>query len=386
MKAVSTLRKQRSSRRGAVGPFAAVMLAMLLGMTALALDSGYLYNVKSDLQNCADASALAAAITLFDVDGIAPNTAYQSALNLAARNLGVSTGVAAGMMDFDIGHYDDPFDHSEAFVPVVSQESNAVRVVLHRTEARGHAVGLFFARIFGKDTSDVSAMAVAGRAYVDKAPLVPIALRAPGFGPVDPDVEEHNPGKDGPSYPANDESFEIGEKVTVFTFGKGPRPMVHLTLDLPEFNGVNGTNDILAGTYEVIEGRYPEIIIGIGDQYYVENLGTGNQNFGVKLLTRMNDGNESNDTVVIPIVQELPDSRDTKGRLAGKVEIVGLVGVHLYAVEEVTVPNEWTPNNPDDTLTIEILTGHVVPVSTHGSISSQKDGYSNSVFTPILFR
>ena len=30
--------------------------------------------------------------------------------------------------------------------------------------------------------------------------------------------------------------------------------------------------------------------------------------------------------------------------------------------------------------------GHVVSVAVHGSIRSEKDGYSNSVFTPILFR
>ena len=49
------------ARRGAVAPLAALLLAFLVGMLAFALDVGYMAVVKGELQNAADAAALAGA-------------------------------------------------------------------------------------------------------------------------------------------------------------------------------------------------------------------------------------------------------------------------------------------------------------------------------------
>ena len=51
-------------RRGAVGAFALVSMVALLGMMALAVDTGRLYVARAQLQTAADAAALAGAMEL----------------------------------------------------------------------------------------------------------------------------------------------------------------------------------------------------------------------------------------------------------------------------------------------------------------------------------
>ena len=203
--------KVHRKQRGAVLAWTTVTLTTLFGMAALSIDMGYLYTVKADLQNAADAAALAATITMFDVDGLNEEAAKTTALRVAARNLDVPPQVADDMMDFTIGRFDDPFNHDQDFIPVADDESNAVRIVLHRTAERGQPVRLFFAAAIGRHQADVSAFAIAGKTPLESAPVVPIGLRAPDFGPVDPDVFDNNPGKDGPSYPLNGKGFDFGE-------------------------------------------------------------------------------------------------------------------------------------------------------------------------------
>jgi Flp pilus assembly protein TadG len=59
--------KMRNStgQRGVVLPLVALLMVVLLGFAAFAVDMGYLYVVKNELQNAADAAALAGASVLF---------------------------------------------------------------------------------------------------------------------------------------------------------------------------------------------------------------------------------------------------------------------------------------------------------------------------------
>ncbi|MDG2112443.1 MAG: TadG family pilus assembly protein, partial [Actinomycetota bacterium] len=111
--------------------------------------------------------------------------------------------------------------------------SNAVSVTAGRTSGRGNAVELIFGPVLGRETSDVERAAVATVVPASGGDIVPVSLRSPGFGPVDPDIIEHSPGKDGPSKPNNGAEFVPGEEVILFTFGKGKQSPVHLVLDLP---------------------------------------------------------------------------------------------------------------------------------------------------------
>ena len=78
------------SNRGAVAVIAAIMLIVLVGFTALAIDVGHLYLVRGELKNAADAGALAGAharnLLDYDSDGkiiIKPSANVEA--QLAAR-------------------------------------------------------------------------------------------------------------------------------------------------------------------------------------------------------------------------------------------------------------------------------------------------------------
>ena len=151
---------------------------------------------------------------------------------------------------------------------------------------------------------------------------------------------------------------------------------IHLTLDLLQFKGVAQTNAMLSG-------RREPILVSIGDRVPIWNNGTGNGNFGVKLLERMNDGNEENDTVVVTILDVLSNSRDNTGVLDGDVEIIDFAAVHLDEVAELTFQD---PDDPDATVTVDAIVGTIVPVLVHGVATAESEEIGNSVYMAMLLR
>ena len=57
--------KHRTNERGATAVMVALVMLPLIAITALAIDIGHLYVVRNELQNAADAGALAAAQSLY---------------------------------------------------------------------------------------------------------------------------------------------------------------------------------------------------------------------------------------------------------------------------------------------------------------------------------
>ena len=76
----------QTRRRGAIVPLFALLLIPLLAMLAFSIDAGYMVLVKTDLQNAADAAALAGAEKMQDpyVQYNMPSQLKQSAILLAA--------------------------------------------------------------------------------------------------------------------------------------------------------------------------------------------------------------------------------------------------------------------------------------------------------------
>lgn len=146
----------RHSRRAVAAIFSLVILVVLLGFTALTVDIGHIYNVRAELQNAADAAALAA-IQLLPNEAEALATARKYA-NMNHAQYGDVVGkadVLLGRWDWDLGTF------AVGGTPV-----NAVHVYTHRSKKNGNPVDLFFAPIFGKQATEVSASATAalGRA------------------------------------------------------------------------------------------------------------------------------------------------------------------------------------------------------------------------------
>ena len=159
--------KRRCDERGIGIYLVAVLLVVLLGVGALALDLGVLYVARSEAQRTADASALAAAKKFIEsgftsglvTQDIAEALARQEAIIVGAQN--TIAGQTAQILDADV-----TFNFTE-------QKNPRVTVLVQRLTARSNAVPTSFAQIFGVDEVDVSAAATA-EAFNPSGGAVPI--------------------------------------------------------------------------------------------------------------------------------------------------------------------------------------------------------------------
>ena len=178
--------KNLKNQRGVAAVIVGIMLLMFLGFAALAIDFGHLYVVRNELQNAADAGALAAARFLYLEDGTLINEgANQIGFDAASENKSEKIAVDVswtadnnnegdvqrGHWRFSAGDNTCPkgFTPNEATSLADLQRSteeldadcsfiNAVRVITRR---QATPAASFFARIFGHENFTLSAAAVA---------------------------------------------------------------------------------------------------------------------------------------------------------------------------------------------------------------------------------
>jgi hypothetical protein len=195
----------RSSERGATAIIVAIVLAVLCGFAALSLDVGHLFSVRGELQNGADAAAMAGAKRLngtnqhFELPGaradamnyarnhptdqykVEPTTIELGAWLPPARACSEVGGAQSGVTASD-GH---KFCAISGTTEADATNINAVRVVTRRQgtagEAGGGAVPLAFGTFVGKnDPQEVAAEAIAitGGPCNNRCPELPIVIRA----------------------------------------------------------------------------------------------------------------------------------------------------------------------------------------------------------------
>lgn len=161
-------RLKRLNDKGVTLVFIALMIVLLVAFVSLAVDIGYMYVAKGQLQNAADSAALAGAAKLPE-DPISPNTAVRSeAKKFAEKNIVVpnitqvqiasnNTNSLTNDNDITIGRWDRNNGYREGVTPF-----NAVKARARRsTGSPGGPVNLFFARVMGQETMGTSATAVA---------------------------------------------------------------------------------------------------------------------------------------------------------------------------------------------------------------------------------
>lgn len=138
----------KRSRKGIILVYAAFLMVVVLGFAALAIDIGYIALTKDQLQNAADASALAGAMRMKD----GPATVRSAAIDIASRNyLGQKT-VSITDSDVELGMYDittRTFTANET-------AANSVRVTTRAVDKP-----LFFAPVIGHRTFTKQAQAIA---------------------------------------------------------------------------------------------------------------------------------------------------------------------------------------------------------------------------------
>jgi len=145
----------------------AISLVVLLGFAALAIDGGQLYLARTQLQMVADASALAAASAIVLDEGmvgdylLVEEEGRNRAIHIASLHECLGNQVQMAPSDITFGRIEDPADLSSPFTSKTS-DYNAVHVVAARTASSiGGPITLFLAQIWGNDTADVRATAVA---------------------------------------------------------------------------------------------------------------------------------------------------------------------------------------------------------------------------------
>jgi Flp pilus assembly protein TadG len=175
MKLSGIFRKLPENQRGAVIVLMALLLFVLLGIAAFAIDFGYRHVVRNELQNAADAAALAAAREMakiyqtlgsyaaqqnyvFTPSDIVP-IAQEAAFENYAGDVG-TLSVAAS--DVVIGDWDFEADPSSVDpLTATLNQPNAVRVTTRRDVNANGPITTFFASIFNIDTLPVTARATA---------------------------------------------------------------------------------------------------------------------------------------------------------------------------------------------------------------------------------
>lgn len=146
------------NRPGSVLVLAAVLMVIMLIFLAFAIDVGYLSVVRAQLQVAADSAALAGAAALRD----GPAPAKTAAENFAQLNFAAGSTVHIVVdEDIQLGLWDDEKRSFEPLNGDDERDANAVHVICRRATSRGNPVGLFFARVMGYDTAELSASAIA---------------------------------------------------------------------------------------------------------------------------------------------------------------------------------------------------------------------------------
>lgn len=168
-------------RRGVVAVYTMVLMIMMLGFAALSVDVGVMYNTRADLQDAADAAALASAAAYtsdammqlrMDNGGAFAGIAF-SASDLADSFAGSNSTLGVSNMLIDAGdHTLGWLDPTSATATVqtagLPEDYNAIQVVVKRTAGSSNgAVGALFSRVFGVSELNVAATAVA--IYDDRA-------------------------------------------------------------------------------------------------------------------------------------------------------------------------------------------------------------------------
>ncbi len=167
-------RDLRSTRRqrGAVLILVALLLPVLLGLCALAVDVALVFLVRNELQNVADAAALSGAAKLYSGEGgpiDEPN--FSAAASTAGEAITLNRSIGVELEDVTVASGFWPV-HGADGPPVLTtnpgpRDVPALQVTIWRGEgANGGAVPLHFARALGLSSLAVSASAVAAVAPV----------------------------------------------------------------------------------------------------------------------------------------------------------------------------------------------------------------------------
>lgn len=151
MAMMSFLRRAGADKRGSVAIIVAIAMIALMGVAAVVIDISYVYNVRRQLQNATDQSALAGAAQIYQSAGVSTANSYSA----TTGNKNVAPGFTVTM----VSGYPMVRCLTSLGLPCAgSPAGNAITVMQTAT------IPTFFARIFGQNTVTVTVQATAAAA------------------------------------------------------------------------------------------------------------------------------------------------------------------------------------------------------------------------------
>jgi Flp pilus assembly protein TadG len=171
MNTVHRFTPKPNDRRGTVVVLAAFFMIVMVAFIAMAVDLGYLQNVRAELQRSADSAAMAGAWELVadGADGLSDDTAAArtAAAAFAGYNPVCKSAPAVDLNaanshsgDIVVGYIADLSDPNAVLDTSDPTKFNAVQVRVRRTSTSNGEVPLFFGRILGLASIGAEASAV----------------------------------------------------------------------------------------------------------------------------------------------------------------------------------------------------------------------------------
>ena len=148
---MNRLRHLRDGERGISILYITGGFMAFFAATALAIDVGVQATARAQVQNAADAGALAGAIAL----------ALDDWNDRSANGPAVQSAVSAAHENEVIGAPVDVDESDVTFLVAPNGEANRVKVSVYRTAERGNPLSTFIMSVFGVETMDVAATATA---------------------------------------------------------------------------------------------------------------------------------------------------------------------------------------------------------------------------------
>jgi len=164
----ATPRLQRA-RRGSIVVLAAFSMVGLMALLAFALDLGVVLVARSELQRCADASAIAAAWELIDespltggsYSAVLASNAQARASEYAGLNQVLVNSPSMATGDIEVGYLADPTVSTQSIDLSGNNHPNTVHVVVRREAGRNGEITMTFGRLLGRSSTPAVAEATA---------------------------------------------------------------------------------------------------------------------------------------------------------------------------------------------------------------------------------
>jgi Flp pilus assembly protein TadG len=366
------IRRMKNSRpitnqRGSVIVLVIAGMILLLGIAALAIDLGYLYTTRTELQNVADAAALAGArylgaeyAKLDPVDManrvFTQSEVYDAVQEVAVQNQAAKNQITIESNDVMIGLWDpaNPADVSQTYVA-----PDAVRVIARRESGGVNgAIVTFIGRIFNitemSVVSDMAIAALSGPAYVEEGELkTPFGLSENVFPNNCTDVIAFSPTTDScagwhnffDAINANAMSDKLlgfieGDTTTYSGMSSGPEWLednFEMNTDPdPEETPTTSAGD----SFEFQGGTISSLFLGgYLDSDYDGDTGTtlGNAKQPAPMIAlfdyfryRDGDGDNTKWSATIPVYKDSPDGCENPNT---SIEIVGFAKIEVFTTD-----------------------------------------------------